>query len=85
MEQTNNDCRSQILISTNSLRQQHLVVGRLRFKTEVCTCSQFPWKLVGTGRQERKDQWKREGVHTKEQHYVTQAVNSPDAYANERN
>ena len=34
------------------------------------------WKLVGTGRQERKD------VHTKQQHCATQAVNSPDAYAN---
>ena len=28
MEQTNNDCRSQIFISTNSPRQQHLLVGR---------------------------------------------------------
>ena len=28
MGQTNNDCRSQIFISTNSPRQQHLLVGR---------------------------------------------------------
>ena len=28
MGQTNNDCRSQIFISTNSLHQQHLLVGR---------------------------------------------------------
>ena len=28
MEQTNNDCRSQIFILTNSLHQQHLLVGR---------------------------------------------------------
>ena len=28
MEQTNNDCRSQIFISTNSPRQQHSLVGR---------------------------------------------------------
>ena len=35
MEQTNNDCRSQILILTLSPRQ------KMRFKTEVCTCSQF--------------------------------------------
>ena len=39
MEQTNNDCRFWIFTKTNSLSQQHLLVGR--FKTEVCTCSQF--------------------------------------------
>ena len=29
-----------------------------------------------------KTSGKRKGVHTKQQHYATQAVNSPDAYAN---
>ena len=42
MEQTNNDCRFRILILTNSLRQQRSLVGKIRFKIEVCTCSQFP-------------------------------------------
>ena len=41
MEQTNNDCRFQTFISTHSPRQQRLLVGK-RFKTEVCTYSQFP-------------------------------------------
>ena len=38
---TNNDCRFQILILTNSLHQQHGACWKIRFKTEVCTCSQF--------------------------------------------
>ena len=53
-----------------------LFVPLLRTGTE-----DIQWKLVGTGRQERKDQWKR-GVHTKQQYNGAQAVNSPDAYAN---
>ena len=44
--QTNNDCRFQILILTNSPRQQRSLVGRKRFKTEVCTCSQFPTEAM---------------------------------------
>ena len=40
MVQTNNDCRFQIFIVTNSPHQQHLLVGRS--KTDVCTWSQFP-------------------------------------------
>ena len=40
MVQTNNDCRSRIFISTNSLQQQRLLV-EIRFKTNACTCSQF--------------------------------------------
>ena len=39
MDQTNNDCRFWIFISTNSLR-------KIRFKTEVCTCSQFPTEAM---------------------------------------
>ena len=39
--QTNNNCRSQITILTNSPCQLRLLAGRIKFKTEVCTCSQF--------------------------------------------
>ena len=46
MGQTNKDCRFQTFTSTNSLLQQHLLVGRIRFKTEVCTCSQFPTEAL---------------------------------------
>ena len=41
MVQTQNDCRFPIFTSTNSLHQLRLLAGRLRFKTEVCTCLQF--------------------------------------------
>ena len=44
--QTNYDCRFQILILTNSPRQQHSLVGRQDFKTEVRTCSQFPTEAM---------------------------------------
>ena len=41
--QTNNDCRFQILILTNSPRKQRLFAcWKIRFKTEARTCSQFP-------------------------------------------
>ena len=46
MRQTNNDCRSQIFISTNSPHQQHLLFWKIRFKTEVYTCSQFPTEAL---------------------------------------
>ena len=39
-------CRFQILILTNSPRQQRSLVGKIRFKTEVCTCSQFPTEAM---------------------------------------
>ena len=39
--QTNNDCRFQIFISTNSLHPATFACWKIRFKTEVCTCSQF--------------------------------------------
>ena len=42
MGQTNNDCRFRIFTLTNTPHQRRLLAGRLRFKTEVCTCSQFP-------------------------------------------
>ena len=45
MGQTNNECRFQILILTNSPRQ-HLACWKIRFKTEVCTCSQFPTEAM---------------------------------------
>ena len=41
MGQTNNDCRFLISTLTSSLHQQPLLAGKIRFKTEVCTCSQF--------------------------------------------
>ena len=46
MGQTNNDCRSQNFTSTNSLHQPRLLAGKIRFKTEVCTCSQFPTEAM---------------------------------------
>ena len=47
MEQTNNDCRSQISILTSSLHQQPtFACWRIRFKTEVCICSQFPTEAM---------------------------------------
>ena len=56
--------------------REPLFVPLLRTGTE-----DIQWKLVGTGRQQRKDSGKGKGVHTKQQHYAAQAVNSPDAYA----
>ena len=41
MVQTNNDCRFRIFILTNSLTSHIRLLERIRFKTEVCTCSQF--------------------------------------------
>ena len=41
MGQTNNDCRFRISILTSSLHQQPFACWKIRFKTEVCTCSQF--------------------------------------------
>ena len=39
--QTNNNCRFQIFISTNSPHRATFACWKIRFKTEVCTCSQF--------------------------------------------
>ena len=44
--QTNNDCRFRIFILTNSLHQLRLRPWKIRFKTEVCTCSQFPTEAM---------------------------------------
>ena len=41
MGQTNKDCRSRIFFLTNSLLQQTFACWKIRFKPEVCTCSQF--------------------------------------------
>ena len=46
MEQTNNDCRSQIFILTNSTTPATFACWKIRFKTEVCTCSQFPTEAM---------------------------------------
>ena len=42
MEQTNNDCRYQIFLSTNSSTPATYACWKIRFKIEVCTCLQFP-------------------------------------------
>ena len=39
MEQTNNDCRSQVFITTNSFTPATFACWKIRSKTEVCTCS----------------------------------------------
>ena len=46
MGQTNNDCRSQIFIFDKFLTQATFACWNTRFKTEVCTCSQFPTEAV---------------------------------------
>ena len=40
--QTNNDCRFLISILTSSPTRATSACWKIRFKTEVCTCSQFP-------------------------------------------
>ena len=45
MGQTNNDCRFRIFTLTSSLHQR-LACWKIRFKTEVCTCSQFPTEAM---------------------------------------
>ena len=46
MAQTNNDCRFQILILTNSPNRATFACWKIRFKTEECTCSQFPTETM---------------------------------------
>ena len=46
MVQTNNDCRFRISILTSSLRQRHFACWKIRFKTGVCICSQFPTEAM---------------------------------------
>ena len=46
MVQSNNDCRFRISTLTSSLHQQRFVCWKIRFKTEVCTCSQFPTEAL---------------------------------------
>ena len=46
MEQTNNDCIFQIFISTNFPTPATFACWKIRFKTEVCTCSQFPTEAM---------------------------------------
>ena len=43
MGQTNNDCRFQILISTKFSTSATFACWKIRFKTEVCTCSQISY------------------------------------------
>ena len=42
MGPTNNDCRFRIFILINSPNPATFACWKIRFKTEVCTCSQFP-------------------------------------------
>ena len=44
--QTNNDCRFQILILTKFPTPQTFACWKIRFKTEVCTCSDFPTEAM---------------------------------------
>ena len=44
--QTNNDCRFRIFISTNFLQPATFACWKIRFKIEVCTCSQFPTEAI---------------------------------------
>ena len=44
--QTNNDCRFRTFISTNFPTPATFACWKMRFKTEVCTCSQFPTEAV---------------------------------------
>ena len=46
MEQTNNDCRFRIFISTKFPTPATFACWKIRFKTEVCTCSQFPTEAM---------------------------------------
>ena len=46
MVQTNNDCRFWIFTLTSSLTPATFACWKIRFKTEVCTCSQFPTEAV---------------------------------------
>ena len=46
MGQTNIACRFQIFISTNSPTPATFACWKIRFKTEVCTCSQFPTETM---------------------------------------
>ena len=46
MGQTNNESRFQILILTNSTTSATFACWKIRFKTEVCTCSQFPTEAM---------------------------------------
>ena len=44
--QTINDCRSQIFISTKFSTPATFACWKIRFKNEVCTCSQFPTEAM---------------------------------------
>ena len=46
MEQTNNDCIFQIFIFDRFLTPATFAYWKIRFKTEVYTCSQFPTEAM---------------------------------------
>ena len=46
MEQTNKDCRSRNFTSTKFPKPATFACWKIRFKTEVCTCPQFPTEAM---------------------------------------
>ena len=46
MGQTNNDCRFRIFIFDKFPTPVTFACWKIRFKTEVCTCSQFPTEAM---------------------------------------
>ena len=46
MEQNNNDCRFRILFLDKFITPATFACWKVRFKTEVCTCSQFPTEAM---------------------------------------
>ena len=46
MGQTNNDCRSRIFILTKFTTPSTFACWKIRFKTDVCTCSQLPTEAM---------------------------------------
>ena len=46
MGQTNNDCRFQILISTKFPTSATFACWKIRFKTDICICSQVPTEAM---------------------------------------
>ena len=64
MEQTNNDCRFHIFISTNSLRQQRLLVGRYDSKPRYVLVHNFLRKLCcGSKKWRWLIQWMIKNLH----------------------
>ena len=65
MGQTNNDCRFPITTLTSSLTPATFACWKIRFKTEVCTCSQFPHMIAqdATHEMRRSEAMRMVAVH----------------------